>query len=67
MEVSDEQRLLQEVRRKPGSPTYAIANGIGLRGQTALVRKRLKHLEAAGKVRSGSGPPFVFQLSWWVV
>lgn len=35
--------------------------------RTALVRQRLKRLEAAGKVRSGSGPYFVFMLSGWAV
>lgn len=65
MEVSEEERLLQAVRDRPGSPTYVIANRIGLRGQTALVRRRLKRLEADGKIRSGTGDHFVFWLSWW--
>lgn len=62
---SDDERLLDELRRRPGSPTYAIANSIGLRGQTALVRRRLRRLEERGLVRSGVGQYFPTYVSWW--
>ena len=65
VEPSLDERLIQELRARPGSPTYAVANGVGLRGQTALVRKRLRQLEAQGLVRSGVGPYFRFMISWW--
>lgn len=65
VERSLDEQLVDEVRRRPGSPTYAIANGVGLRGQTALVRKRLRRLEDAGRVRSGAARYFTSMISWW--
>lgn len=65
VEKTTDELLLEEMRRRPGSPTYALANSVGLRGQTALVRRRLRRLEAEGRVRSGTGRYFTSMVSWW--
>jgi hypothetical protein len=58
--------LLALVKSQPGSPTYYLANSTGMGGKTAVVRRRLKVLEAAGKVRSGFGRYYSHMLCWWV-
>ena len=65
LETTTDELLLEELRKHPGSPTYALANSVGLRGQTALVGRRLRRFEAEGRVRSGVGRYFTTSLGWW--
>ncbi|WP_337186672.1 hypothetical protein [Phenylobacterium sp.] len=64
IEPSEDELILDALRKRPGLPTYVVANSIGARGQTARIRRRLRRLEEHGLVRSGSDI-YATMICWW--
>ncbi|MDZ4370105.1 MAG: hypothetical protein U1C74_01615 [Phenylobacterium sp.] len=65
IEATEDELILEVLRRRPGQPTYVVANSIGCRGQTARIRRRLRRLEAQHLVRSGADIYATSMICWW--